>query len=212
MLRDHQRLGGHDAGDDGLRGIEVFLQEHGRDGQHVADVVETVPGVVRGKLLQGVEFHADQLLDGVAVIHPVEPAHGDPAGIGPERVEAERVALDPGGQLLDLLLRQRILVGRRHDMGPRVLQHAQPELVVPEVGLGPEFVERHLALRLAVTVAAVAVLLQHRLDVLLEGIHDRLRRPGTGRQEQNQGIFRRQKHGVCWVSKLASAHIANSCD
>ena len=65
---------------DRVRGGEIALHQQGRDGEDVADVVEAVTDVVLGKLA-GVEVHADQIANGVAILDAIEPAHRHLAGI-----------------------------------------------------------------------------------------------------------------------------------
>ena len=65
-----------------LAAVEVLLQQQRGERQHVADVVEPVPGVVRRELGGGVVVDADQVADRVAILDPVEPADRDAAGVG----------------------------------------------------------------------------------------------------------------------------------
>ena len=173
----------HGAGDDHLGRIEVFLQEHRRDGQHVPVVVETVARVVGGKLLLRVVIHAQQRLHRVAVFDAIEPAHGHTAGIGTGRIEFKDGPLDEGAEAVDVRLLQIIIVGRRHDPRTGVAQDAQPELVILQGRLVLERVQVHPALPFTLAMTVVTILLQQRLDVLLEDLHGR---PGC-HQVRRQG-------------------------
>ena len=62
------------------RGHVLFEQDR-LEGEHVADVVETVADVVGGELLGGLEVHAAEVADGVVVLGAVEPPDGDAAGV-----------------------------------------------------------------------------------------------------------------------------------
>jgi len=150
-----------------------------REGEHVADVVEPVAGVVRRERGVGVEVHAEQVADGVAVLDPVEPAERHPAGVGVRQVDLERRPLDPLFEVRQLLGGRPRLALRRHHAGPQHLECPEPQFrvageVVP--------VERDLALALGAGVAADAERVENRLDVLAEG----LVRPG-GRSRAARG-------------------------
>ena len=61
---------------------EVFLHQHGRDGQDVADVVEALAGIVGGEVLFGAELDAQQVANGVGVLVAVQAVRHYAAGIG----------------------------------------------------------------------------------------------------------------------------------
>ena len=84
-LRDRPRraIPNSDAADL-ARGREVALQQHRRDREHVADIVEAVAGIIGGKQRGEVHragVHRDQVADGVGIFGAVEAMDGRPAGI-----------------------------------------------------------------------------------------------------------------------------------
>src|SRR4029450_7258458 len=92
-LGQHQRAGRGGGGvwrskraararGDLFRGGEVFLHQHGRHRQHVADVVEALARVVDGEVLVGAEVHAKQVADGVGVFGAVQASQRDAARVG----------------------------------------------------------------------------------------------------------------------------------
>ena len=140
-----------------LAAFEVLLQQQRRERQHVADVVEPVPGVVRRELGGGVVVHADQVADRVAVLDPVEPADRDAARVGILPVDPERPVLDPVLQQPAIVGRRLRLAGRGHDPGPEILEHRVPQLGCIQGGtLIREPVERHSALLRPQSVAPVS--------------------------------------------------------
>ncbi len=56
--RLRQGIRGYRAGSDPASGGEIAVHQHGRDREHVADVIETVAQIVGGKVLLGVELHS----------------------------------------------------------------------------------------------------------------------------------------------------------
>ena len=105
-LARHQR---HRVLDDGLRGRDVLLHEHGRSGERIADVVEAEARVIGRKFMVGVVVDVEQVLHRVAVFDAIQPAHGHAAWIRMRGVEVEHIALDPAFE--------RGLFGRRTDAG-----------------------------------------------------------------------------------------------
>src|SRR5262249_47336593 len=65
-------LRGDGPGGDAFGGGEVSLHEHRRYGEHVADVVEAVAGIVGGEIFLGAELHAEQVANGVGVLVAIE--------------------------------------------------------------------------------------------------------------------------------------------
>ena len=66
---------------DGLGGGQVLLQQEGREGQHVADVVEAVTHVVGREIVGRSEVDPDQVPDRVVVFLAIEPAERDPSRV-----------------------------------------------------------------------------------------------------------------------------------
>ncbi len=191
IVGHHAGLGRHRAGDHGLRGIEVFLEQHGRDGQDVADVVEAVPVSSAGN-----SFSVSKL----------KPTRSRIVLRYSTRFSRRTVTRPGSGltgsssnasRLIQVASFSMSVAGSgsssegRHDVRPGVLQHPQPELVVPQLGFGLEAVEDDAALAAAIAVAVIAMLSQQRLDIALEGIHGRF--GGKGRQGNQES---RQNFGV----------------
>jgi len=76
------RLGRHGLGDNSLGGVEVVLEQHGRDGQHGRQDCR-IPGPVVGGNSSACRNRSEEFANGVAVFDPVEPADGDVSWIGP---------------------------------------------------------------------------------------------------------------------------------
>ena len=53
--------------EDAIGSGEIFFQQHRRQRKNVADVVETVAGVVRRKINRGIEADGGEIADAVAV-------------------------------------------------------------------------------------------------------------------------------------------------
>ena len=123
LLGGNERGRRHRLRDDRPGGRDELLQVQRRQGEHVADVVEPVAGVVRRERGVGVEVHAQQVADGVAVLDAVEPADGDPPGVGVLRVDLEdAVPLIHSSTCADLLGGRPRLALRGHHAGPEHLQ------------------------------------------------------------------------------------------
>ena len=148
-----------------------------------------MPGVVGRELAGGVVLDAQQVADRVAIFDPVEPADRDAAGVGVDRVDPEGAELDPMLQDEPLLGGRPGLVSRRHDAGSHVPQDAQPEVAIAQASrVGLQVAEIHPALLDPVGVAAEAVRLEDRLDLLVELFRDPVGRRGDPRsRHQDQG-------------------------
>ena len=153
---------------DGLGRRQIFLQQHRRQGEDIADGVEAVAGVVRREFDLRVEVDPHEIADGVAILDPVQPAHGDASGIGVAGIDSEGRILDPTFQLLLVGGGQAGLFLRRHQARAGILQDLEPEVVVEERRVGLQCVEGDFALAGPVAMAVVAVLLEDRLDVAVE--------------------------------------------
>jgi hypothetical protein len=86
LLCHHPRDPGDRGGRDDFGSLHVFLQEHRRDGQDIADVIEPVAGIVGRQLVFDFEIVAHQVPDGVPIFHAIEPAQGHAPGVGIGRV------------------------------------------------------------------------------------------------------------------------------
>src|SRR5207237_1374100 len=76
-----RNLRGERPSGDPLGGPQVSVHQDWRDGEHVADVVEAVAGIVRGEVLFRAERNAQEITNGVAVFAAIEPVRRDPARI-----------------------------------------------------------------------------------------------------------------------------------
>ncbi len=125
----------HGPSDDRFRGLHVFLEEHGRDGQHIANVVKAVPGVIGRQLLFGLEIKPHQIADRVAILDAIEAADGNATGVGVLWVNTQSVALDPGCDALFFFRRWPPLFLRGHEAGSEIFQDGRPELrILQQVG------------------------------------------------------------------------------
>ena len=142
-----------------LGGGGVFLEQHGRQRQRVADVVEAVAGIVGGKIIGGLELHADEIADGVVVLGAVQAANRDAARIGLRAIHRENLAVNPRREEVALGLRGLRFVRRRHLAIADVGEHFFPRLRILHDGGGVLVglhVELGLLLRVAVAIVAVA--------------------------------------------------------
>ena len=169
LLAHHLRHFWHGLADDLVRRRNIFFEQHRRQGQHVGDVVEAVAGVVRREHRRRVEVHAEQVADGVVILHAVEAADGDAAGIGILRVGGEDRAFDPLGEAFLFLRRGLGFFLRRHQAGAEIFQRVQPQLAVGKDFLvGLKFIEGHIALVRAVGMAVETIFFQKGAHVLVE--------------------------------------------
>ena len=162
--------GGEGGAQNLVRGGGVFLEQDRREGEDVADVVEAVAGIVGGKIIGGLELHADEVADAVVVFGAVEAADGDAARVGIGAVGVEDFALDPGGEEVAFGLRGLGFVRRRHLAAAEVRHHFFPRLAILADGGGVlENLEGQVALLFRVAVAVVAIAREDGFDLRLEG-------------------------------------------
>ena len=94
--RLHRRHAEERGARDALGGHEVALHQHGRQREHVGDVVEAVARVVLREVIGRPEVDAEQVTDRVVVLGPVEPSNRDAPGIWWRRaVGAEDLRVHP---------------------------------------------------------------------------------------------------------------------
>ena len=117
---------------------EVFFHQHRRDGEHVADVVEPVAGIVDGELIGGADRDSQQVADRIVIFDAVQAASHHAArivrhGAGGLHSIIRAVsgglqhAIDPGSDGGDLLFGGRGSSRRRHLAGDEFLAHFVPE-------------------------------------------------------------------------------------
>ncbi len=158
---------GHGFADNEPRRLQKFFQQHGRDGLHVANVIEAIPDGVGGQRGGRVIIKPHEIADGIAIFCAVETANGDAAWIKIFWINVKRRKLDPLVEDLLFLRRQaRMFFRRRHEAGARVLEHLEPQLRVVEdlVGVGQR-VKREICAAFAVAVAVIAIFLQDRFNL-----------------------------------------------
>ena len=133
---------GRRIGHDGLArdlpgGGQVLFHQDGRERKHVADVVETVAGVIGGEIRGGLEVHTHQVANGVVVFDAIEAARSDAAWVGLHfAVEARELRAKPLRDLLDLLGRGHGEALGRHLAGAQFLHDFFPDVAILEGGFG----------------------------------------------------------------------------
>ena len=161
-----------------LGGFHVLLHQDGRDGQHVADVVEAVAGVVGGEIFFGAELDAEQVADGVGVFGAIQAAGGDAAGVrlhvAVMRSNSACTIFDEGVDLRGVGLGHRL---RGHFAVLDALDNPLPAFAMLGEGRGgSEDSQVQAALGEAVIVAGGAVFVEEGQDGFFEGPGGRLGR------------------------------------
>ena len=64
------------------RGGQIFLQQHRRHRQHVADVVKAVSRIVGGEKRCGIDLERNQVANRVGILGTIQPVGRRAAGIG----------------------------------------------------------------------------------------------------------------------------------
>ncbi len=147
------------------RGVHVALEQHGRNAEHVADVVEAVGGVVRRQQRRGIDIERQQIANGVRVLGAVQAVQHGPSGIGLDRGRPIERIRKPGDELAacrGVRLRRAL---RRHHPDAHF-----PDGLFPDAGLRGDVrivhvVERQPAALRALVVAAGAVPIHGRAGV-----------------------------------------------
>ena len=161
------RSRGHRRRHDGFSRLQVLFEQQGRYGEHRADVVKTITGVIRRELLVRLKINAHQIADGVAVFRPIQTAQGGTARVGIFRVDAKNRGFDPLRDIFLLPRRRAGLFIRGHEVGAQILQHVPPRVPVFEEGIVRfKPVERQSAFFHAIPMAIVTILFKNRLDRL----------------------------------------------
>ena len=152
------------------RGLQIFLKQHGRQREHICDIIEPMPGIIGGKLFVRVEVDTHEITHRVAILHAIQSANGHAARIGVGRVDGESFPFDPIGQNLFLFLGRLRLFQGRHHSGLDIFQGRQPKVLFLKPILHRlELIERNLPLFLPIPVAIKTKLLQNGLNLGLEG-------------------------------------------
>ena len=165
----------HRSPDNGLGRREVLFQKHRRKREDVANVIEAVTSVVRGKLFFGVEINADQVANGISVLDPVKSSHGDSAGIEILGVSLEHRGFDPLNDLFLFGIGRARLLGGRHQTGPEVFEGLEPQVAMFEhVVVRLKCIKGDIALVRSVPVTVEAILLENGTNLGLKIRADRL--------------------------------------
>ncbi len=156
----------HRAIGDLLGGIQEFFEEQRRNGQHVAKIVESIPGLVRRKIIGGMEIDPQQVPHGVVVFHLVQPPYFHPARVGRlVAIAIEQLMAEPLHRLRPVLRQE---AHRRRAEAWRDLQQLQrlgPDMAVSLQCLDVAIlIESEIALVRTVSVAIDAVLLEKRQE------------------------------------------------
>ena len=156
-VRGRARMAQHQAADV-VGGVQVRVEERGRQRLRYRHVVEVPQIEIRGKPLAGVDGDAEEILDGLLVLRAVEPLETAVARVG----IGGRVVVD---RLLERLdeREQRVPAGtgysgRRHHPRAQLRDHALGRLPVLPGGGHVEALDRHVAGHHGVVVADEAVL------------------------------------------------------
>ncbi len=83
---------------DAYGGGQVPIEQHGRRRQHVADVVEPVPGIVHRQPRARLDVQCQEIADRIAVFGTVQPMDRGTAGIGMSRRGVIEGVFEPRGE------------------------------------------------------------------------------------------------------------------
>ena len=126
-----------------------------------------MPRIVRGKLRLRVVVHADQIANGVPVLHAVQTADGDAPRIRIGGINAKDMGFDP---LFDLLFfggRGPGHVGRGHGSTAQVFQRLPKQFaILRQRRVGSKFIESHIAGLHCASVTGIAIGFEKRLNAL----------------------------------------------
>jgi hypothetical protein len=93
---------------------QIALEQHRRHRQHVADIVESVSGIVVRKCVRRLQVQSDQVANRIVVFGTIESPDRHPSGIGIRRVNRMDCVIDPLDESRALLCRRLLLFCRRH--------------------------------------------------------------------------------------------------
>ena len=131
-------FGSEDGGADGaFGGVGVLFEEHRGHVEGVADVVETVGGLVGGEVGGGLEVDSKEVADGVVVLGLVEAAGGDATDVGADGcVLTGEFGVKPFGDGGDVGGGGLGNAGRGHFAGLEFGEGALPDFAVLSEGIG----------------------------------------------------------------------------
>ena len=107
--------------------IHIAFEQHRRDSEHIADIVETVCGVVGRQENSRIDFERQQIPDHVRILRPVQSRHQGTARIRIRRGSAIQFCGQPGNQSIAsrIVRTQRAL--RRHHPRPKLSDNFFPD-------------------------------------------------------------------------------------
>ena len=145
-------------------GSQIFLQQHRWQREDVADVVETVTGIIRRKIIRRLEIDADQVPDRIVVFGAIQTPDRDPARVGMVAVTLKNFGLNPDGDEFAFLgCRLGLFLGR-HLMGLKILDDLREDFAVAQHHCLVRVNAQIQVPLLLFTVAAVTILAQQRFD------------------------------------------------
>ncbi len=107
--------------------IHIAFEQHRRDSEHIADIVETVCRIVGRQENRRIDFERQQIPDHVRILRPVQSRHQGTAGIRLRRGSAIQFCGQPGNQSIAsrIVRTQRAL--RRHHPRPKLSDNFFPD-------------------------------------------------------------------------------------
>ena len=155
---------GHDL----FRSRQILLEQHRRQREDIADVVEAVAHFIQREICGRLEVHAHQVTDGIVELRAVEAADGDAPGVHrPIAVKLRKLLLNEEHQLLAIRLARLGLLFGRHLARLQHVAHGFPDLSVLEhPGCFAEALEVQVAFVFGLVVAIIAIGRHEGLHVL----------------------------------------------
>ena len=105
----------------------VALEQARGEGQHVANVVKAVAGIVGGQVLASIDLKCQQVADGVGVFGAVQPVDDRPTGVGRQPGGVVERRFEPRCQPVVVQRRWTRESYRGHLSRPQLQYHALPD-------------------------------------------------------------------------------------
>ena len=155
------------------QGIFLFvgiLEQDWWHGQHVPDVVKTIPHIVLREVVGRLEIDPEQVANRVVVFHPIQSPQSHTSGVRTGGIDRKECSLNPTDQMgSHLRIGLGLLLLGRHFSGTHRLDDTFPSSPIAQdrhqIGV---CVEIHTALGLTVSVAIPAVFSKNRQHGLVE--------------------------------------------
>ena len=188
---------------------EIALEQHGRQAQHIGDVVEAGARIIGRQQRSRVDLEGQQVADGVGVLGAVQTMDQRTARLGRRESRAVELRRERGEKHLLVRVRRGRHAGRRHHACAHFADDLLPRVAVgPDVGQIDLLEDQPAALRARV-VTGDAVAVQHRA------------RHGLGRRDVSRpgrilaGGFRKteRRHGQpqCGRHSQGTASVHRHC-